>query len=199
MEKYRLVGKIDINDIKPIIVEKQREKEKLVEKEDLAELEKKKIKRTKLVKRYLKITNRDYILGKITDVNTINDNTIMLKHGNYHRDLIMILESKLIELDIHHNEATQQDVSIMEMIRNIIPEGYRLYAYHGKLEGGKETFDIVLKRGSYWFNDPCCFYLFCQSLSWFNCCCQNCLQESTGDCFTDCFYPCCRVNIKGCC
>lgn len=201
MSKYQTIGRIDINEIKPVIEKKKIENKKIEEQKQLAEEQEEKTRRTKLANHYLEITDRDYILNKITDVDTINDDTIILKHDFYYHDLDITLVHKLRDLDVYHDQLICKDHSnsILDMIRNVIPEDYRLYAYYSKPEDRTVTFDIVLKRGSYWFNDPCCFYLLCRNTLLFNHFCYSCLIGTTGDCLADCYCGCCTIKYSGCC
>lgn len=202
MSKYQTIGRIDLNEIKPVIEKKKIENKQIKEQKRSVEEQKGKLQRTELVNRYLEITNRDYILDKITDINTVNDNTIILKHDFYYDDLDIILNGKLKDLDVYHEQLNckEYNISILEMIRNVIPEGYRCYAYYNKPEDNIVTFDVVLKRGSYLFNDPCCFYLLCQNMLRFNNCCYPCLIGTTKDCLCDLLCGCCcAMKCDGCC
>lgn len=190
--KYDLIGKIDINELKPVIIEQQKQYEINKEKEEQDRLGRKKLRLTKVVNNYLEIVDRDYILSKITDVETINNDFIVLKHDKYREHIRIILTYPINQLDIYHDKIAKDidmNISILDHIKNIIPDGYRLYASRVK-----DGHDIVLRRGSYLCNDPCCFFLFCKNMFCYDFCCFCCLIEA--DIFPFC---CCCIRVSGCC
>lgn len=141
------------------------------------------------------MANSDYIISKITDINSINDNCIVLLAGRYDSDTYALLNNSVGELDIHHDNLHtnfDSNISILEAIEMIIPDGYRLYVTYRKL---MEEFHIIVRRGSYICNDPCCFFLFCKNRPLYDCVCLPCIR-GTGNPVYDFF--CCLWTCEVC-
>lgn len=98
--KYSAIGKIDVNEIKPIIKQNKIESQKLESVNYENKLLEQKDKLTKLVNTYFQIANKECILSKITDINTINDDEIILISEDYHTQIYLILDVILFSMKI---------------------------------------------------------------------------------------------------
>lgn len=163
-----------------------------------------KTRRTEVVNEYLLICNKEYIEDRITRGIASDCHKIVIKFEaiNYHQwpeksdnfrhapiiDRYDICHNKLKDLDIFHEQLTVDlDKSIVDLIRDVVPDDYRVYALYGlTLEHSLDRrFEVSLRRGSICCNDPCCYLLCCKNMFLLNSFC--CLGDDEPDC---CHCPC---------
>lgn len=210
--EYNNLDKINEKDLIDDVVKQKRnnaeKKSKMIEQL--------KQRRTNIVIEYLQIVDRKYIEEKITRGIANGDRRIVIKleaidysiwpeKSNNFRHIPIIdryatCNEKLRKLDIFHEQlgkTVDLEKSIVELIADIVPDDYRVYALYGlsmqtkcpimgTYRGSNRRFEITLRRESCWCNDPCCYYLcfknmFCLNSYW-------CLGDDEPD---SCHWTCC--------
>lgn len=154
-----LIEKIELDELKPDIAQRKidvKNKEMRTFKEEL----------TAIVNQLIKITDREYIKKKIIKAVADDRSTVRLKIIEYDSDDInmdTVLVTPICYLNINHNELSKKDIdqnlSIKEMITNIIPIEYKVY---GSPLTKNETrrYKVYIESGIH-CNHPCSIFCCC--------------------------------------
>lgn len=153
--------------------------------------------KTKILDFYLKRITRErieqsitYIIAKDADCCILAKETIK-KYGNNEydwdidRDLLLDTPlGQIPDIDMNFIIGLDTSKSIMQMLKEIIPDGFRVYNIYGNNRGVSSEYEITIRYKSVLCNDPCCLFL---------CLYNKVCMYKTDRCCYYCFgYPSCR-------
>ena len=173
----------------------------------------KKLKDTLIINIMLQLTKKEIIEKHIISSIAQNKQEIIIYHSEKSGDFVKfpdytfdsvnydnILDTPISKLNIYHDELDETIInenninkSIIEIIEDLLPIGYRIYNMYAikfnknkpfyDLNGHKIVYEIVIRSDSYICNDTCLFFLCCKQKSQCYYCLSCCIAQYFFGCF----------------